>query len=178
MINFHQDNKIYISPELWKLVFSEDRTSKFASKFASNFHQRFEWWISLGSILRIHKQLKFEGFRRISKDFEGFYSISTASFVVWIDFSAHSYLETLQDRRLGFPKRPYFWKSNQMATRDEPLKDVDWKLVNTQKMGHRRWEGHRLHLSQVRHESPSHWIFKSKDVLKSHDADLEMSQGS
>ena len=59
-------------------------------------------------VLRIHKQLKFEGFRRISKDFEGFYSISTASFVVWIDFSAHSYLETLQDRRLGFPKRPYF----------------------------------------------------------------------
>ena len=59
-------------------------------------------------LLRIHKQLKLEGFRRISKDFEGFYSISTASFVVWIDFSAHSYLETLQDRRLGFPKRPYF----------------------------------------------------------------------
>ena len=59
-------------------------------------------------ILRIHKQLKFEGFRRISKDLKGFYSISTASFVVWIDFSAHNYLETLQDLRLGFPKRPYF----------------------------------------------------------------------
>ena len=75
-------------------------------------------------LLRIHKQLKFEGFRRISKDLKGFYSISTASFVVWIDFSAHNYLETLQDLRLGFPKCPYFWKSNVVATRDEPLKDV------------------------------------------------------
>ena len=42
------------------------------------------------------------------KDLKGFYSISTASFVVWIDFSAHNYLETFQDLRLGFPKRPYF----------------------------------------------------------------------
>ena len=65
-----------------------------------------------------------------------------------------------------------------MVTRDEPLKDVVWKLVNTQKMGHRRWEGHRLHLSTVRHESPLHWIIKNKDVLESQDADLEMSQGS
>ena len=133
-------------------------------------------------ILRFAKQLKLEGFRRIWKDLRGFYSISTASFVMWIDFSAHNYLETFQDLRLGFLKRPYFWKSNKMATRDEPLKDVDWKLVNTQKMGHRRWEGHRLHLlrhlSTARHESPPHWIFKSKGVLESQDADLEVSQGS
>ena len=33
-------------------------------------------------LLRIAKQLKLEGFRRISKDLRGFYSISTASFVV------------------------------------------------------------------------------------------------
>ena len=42
----------------------------------------------------------------------------------------------------------------------------------------RRWEGHRLHLSTVRHESPPHWIFKCKDVLESQDAELEVSQGS
>ena len=42
------------------------------------------------------------------KDLKGFYSISTASFVVWIDFSAHNYLQTLQDLCLGFLKRPYF----------------------------------------------------------------------
>ena len=35
-----------------------------------------------------------------------------------------------------------------------------------------------LHLSKVRHESPSHWIFKSKGVLESQDTDLEMPQGS
>ena len=45
---------------------------------------------------------------RISKDLKGFERISTASFVVWIDFSAHNYRQTLQDLRLGFPKRPYF----------------------------------------------------------------------
>ena len=42
----------------------------------------------------------------ILKDPSQFYSISTASFFVWIDFSAHCYLETLQDLSLGFPKRP------------------------------------------------------------------------
>ena len=72
--------------------------------------------------VRIHKQLKFEGFRRISKDLRGFYSISTASFVVWIDFSAHNYLETFQDLRLGFLKRPYLQRSVKMATRGDPLK--------------------------------------------------------
>ena len=131
------------------------------------------WPIQAETLLRFAKQLKLEGFRRIWKDLRGFYSISTASFVMWIDFSAHNYLETFQDLRLGFLKRPYFWKSNKMATRDEPLKDVDWKLVNTQKMGHRRWEGHRLHPSTVRHESPPHWISKSKGVLESQDADLD-----
>ena len=45
-----------------------------------------------------------------------------ASFVMWIDFSAHNYLETLQDLRLGFPKRPYFLKSVQMTKRGDPLK--------------------------------------------------------
>ena len=33
-------------------------------------------------------------------------------------------------------------------------------------------------LSTVRHESSFGWIFKSKGVSKSQDADLEMSQGS
>ena len=35
-----------------------------------------------------------------------------------------------------------------------------------------------LHLSKVFHKSPPNWIFKSKGVLESQDADLEMSQGS
>ena len=43
---------------------------------------------------------------------------------MWIDFSAHDYVKTLQDLSLGFLKRTYFIKSNEMATRDEPLKDV------------------------------------------------------
>ena len=70
---------------------------------------------------------------------------------------------------------------------ENPMK---WRLVtnrwksrlgtrkDTKKWATARWEGHRLHLSTVRHESPPHWIFKSKDVLESQDADLEMSQGS
>ena len=41
---------------------------------------------------------------------------------MWIDFSAHHYLETLQDLRLGFLKRPYFLKSVQMARLGDPLK--------------------------------------------------------
>ena len=39
-------------------------------------------------------------------------------------FSAHNFLKTFQGLCLGFPKRPYIWKSIHMATRDEPLKDV------------------------------------------------------
>ena len=44
-----------------------------------------------------------------------------------------------------------------------------------QKWATPRWEGHRLHPSTVRHESPYEWIFKCKGVLESHDTDLEMS---
>ena len=65
-----------------------------------------------------------------------------------------------------------------MATRDEPLKDVVGGLLIS--------VAHLLVfylfpvyiLSTVRHESPPHWIFKSKDVLESQDADLEVSGGS
>ena len=39
-------------------------------------------------------------------------------------FSAHYYLETFQGLCLGFPKKPNFWKSIHMATRDKPLKDL------------------------------------------------------
>ena len=72
----------------------------------------------------------------------------------------------------------HFWKSNEVATRDEPLKDVVGGLLISGGpfFGYLRVSS--LHLSTVRHESPSCWIFKSKDVLESQDADLEMSQGS
>jgi len=50
-----------------------------------------------------------------SKDLKGFYSISTASFVVWIDFSSHYDLKTLQDLHLGVPKRPYFLKARKLG---------------------------------------------------------------
>ena len=109
--------------EIWTSTKIQDPAEGIGLWSLQNVFLTQSFWINL-LLLRIHKQLKFEGFRRISKDLKGFYSISTASFVVWIDFSAHNYLETLQDLRLGFPKRPYFWKSNEVATRDEPLKDV------------------------------------------------------
>ena len=65
-----------------------------------------------------------------------------------------------------------------MATRDEPLNDVVGGLLISVAhfLGILRVSS--LHLSTVRHESPPHWSFKSKDVLESQDADLEMSQGS
>ena len=65
-----------------------------------------------------------------------------------------------------------------MATRDEPLKDVVGGILISGGpfFGYLRVSS--LHLSTVRHESPPHWIFKSKDVLESQDADLEVSQGS
>jgi hypothetical protein len=37
-----------------------------------------------------------------------FYSISTVSFVVRIEFSAHNCLEAFQGPCFGFPNRPYF----------------------------------------------------------------------
>ena len=67
------------------------------------------------------------------KGFSPFYSISMVSFVVRIEFSAHYCLETFQDLRLGFSKRPYIRKSIEMTTRDEPLKDVDCELVKDTK---------------------------------------------
>ena len=65
-----------------------------------------------------------------------------------------------------------------MATRDEPLKDVVGGILISGGpfFGYLRVSS--LHLSAVRHESPPHWIFKSKGVLESQDADLEVSQGS
>ena len=116
---------------------------------------------------------------RISKDLKGFYSISTASFVVWIDFSAHSYLETLQDRRLGFPKRPYFWKFMEMATHGAPLKSglsvsvwLRCVVLVLQAPADQYLGEPKPYHSTVRHVSPSSWIFKSKDVLESQDAAL------
>ena len=44
---------------------------------------------------------------------------------MWTTFSSSSHLMTFEELRLGFPKRPYIWKSTQMATRSEPLKNVD-----------------------------------------------------
>ena len=65
-----------------------------------------------------------------------------------------------------------------MATRDEPLKDVVGGILISGGpfFGYLRVSS--LHLSAVRHESPSCWIFKRKGVLESQDADIEMSQGS
>ena len=62
-----------------------------------------------------------------------------------------------------------------MATRDEPLKDVVGGILISGGpfFGYLRVSS--LHLSAVRHESPPHWIFKSKGVLESQDADLEVS---
>ena len=55
-------------------------------------------------------------------------------------------------------------------------------MTGNSKMLTKKWacemRRHRLHLSTVRHESSSEWIFKSKDVLESQDADFEMSQAS
>ena len=68
------------------------------------FHWMF--WGNTNLFTTICQTIEMEGFRRIWKDLRGFYSISTASFVMWIDFSAHNYLETFQDLRLGFPKTP------------------------------------------------------------------------
>ena len=65
-----------------------------------------------------------------------------------------------------------------MATRDEPLKDVVGGLLFSVAHFFGILGVSSLHLLTVRHESPSEWIFTSKDVLESQDADLEMSQGS
>ena len=65
-----------------------------------------------------------------------------------------------------------------MATRDEPLKDVVGGLLISVAHFIGILRVSSLHLSTVRHESPPHWIFKSKGVLESQDADLEVSQGS
>ena len=65
-----------------------------------------------------------------------------------------------------------------MATRDEPLKDVVGGLLISVAHFFGILRVSSLHLSTVRHESPPHWIFKSKGVLESQDADLEVSQGS
>ena len=64
-----------------------------------------------------------------------------------------------------------------METRDEPLKDVVGGILisGAPFFGYLRVSS--LHLSTVSHESPSHWIFKSKGVLESQDADLEVFEG-
>ena len=46
----------------------------------------------------------------------------TAKFILKSEFSLCVYLETFQERRLGFPKRAYFLKFVEMMTRGEPLK--------------------------------------------------------
>ena len=84
-----------------------------------------------------------------------------------IDFLTHYYLEALEDLRLGFTKRPYFRQSNEVATRDEPSKNVAWKLVKYQTNGSPGWEGHRPHRSTVRNESPHHWIKKKEKKSES-----------
>ena len=65
-----------------------------------------------------------------------------------------------------------------MATRDEPLKDVVGGLLISGGtfFGYSLYlRVSSLHISTVRHESPPHWILKSKGVLERQDADLEVS---
>ena len=62
-----------------------------------------------------------------------------------------------------------------MATRDEPMKDVIGGLLFSVAHFLGILGVSSLHLSKVRHESPSYWIFKSKGVLEHQDADLEVS---
>ena len=65
----------------------------------------------------------------------------------------------------------------QIATRGVPLKDVHRKPLRRRGAGN--WQNYalersRAHPSTVRHESPSQWVFKSKDVLESQDEALEI----
>ena len=53
-----------------------------------------------------------------------------------------------------------------------------WRMLRTSGLLFGYLRVSSLHLSAVRHESPPHWIFKSKGVLESQDADHEVSQGS
>ena len=51
------------------------------------------------------------------------FSNSTVNYTQKVEFSAHFYLMTFEELRLGFPKRPLFLKFIHMQTRGEPLKD-------------------------------------------------------
>ena len=62
-----------------------------------------------------------------------------------------------------------------MATRDEPLKDVVGGILISGGPFFGYLRASSLHLSAVRHESPSCLIFKNKGVLESQDADFEVS---
>ena len=48
---------------------------------------------------------------------------SSVIFIIWMKFSAQYHWMNFQERRLGFPKRAYFWKFIMMATLGEWSKD-------------------------------------------------------
>ena len=54
------------------------------------------------------------------------FSNSTVNYTQKVEFSAHFYLMTFEELRLGFPKRPCFLKFINMQTRGEPLKDEEF----------------------------------------------------
>ena len=48
---------------------------------------------------------------------------SSVIFIIWMNVSAQHHWMKFQERRLGFPKRAYFWKFIMMATLGEWSKD-------------------------------------------------------
>ena len=118
---------------------------------------------------------------RISKDFEGFRRILLHfnGIVRRVDRFFGTYLPWDTSRSAS-------WLSKTPLLLKIQWGGDSWRTVERCS----RWPSHfggpffgylrvsSLHLSTVRHESPSCWIFKSKNVLESQDADLEMSQGS
>ena len=51
------------------------------------------------------------------------FSFSTIDYTLKVEFSAHFYLMTFEELRLGVPKLSYFSKFIAMTTRGEPSKD-------------------------------------------------------
>ena len=57
---------------------------------------------------------------------------SSVIFIIWVKFSAQYHWMNFQERRLGFPKRAYFWKFIMMATLGEWSKDGLTKIGSLQ----------------------------------------------
>ena len=86
------------------------------------------------------------------------FSNSTVNYTQKVEFSAHFYLKTFEELRLGFPKRPWFLKFIHMQTRGEPLKDEHFcELFDMGNFG--AWK--RLPCEGEKHDSTIRSILKS-----------------